>query len=96
MNYINLLDKARYIPVLNLVTLLWFAVDSMRHHGWIKRAIKMFLTVVGCTLLSGIICAIFSWLPEWALGICIFCCLYGTVIVTITSVREEILTLREM
>ena len=91
MNCNSPLDKVRYIPVLHLATLWWFAVDSMRYQGWMNRAIRMCLTIMGCTLLSGIICVLFSWLPEWLLGICIFFCLYCTVIATIASVREEIL-----
>lgn len=86
-------DKVRYIPGLNLVTLFVFAVDSLRYPGRISRAAKMYFTMVGYTLLSGIICTLLSWTPEWVLGIFFTCCLYGIVVGTVASVRNEILRL---
>ena len=95
MNSTSILDKVRYIPVLHFATLWWFAVDSLRYPGKINRAIRMLLTAIGCTLLSGIICFTLTWLPEWAVVACMFCCLYGVVVCTITSVRKEILQLSD-
>lgn len=89
----DFLDKVRFVPVLNLVTLWWFGVNSLRYPGWINRAIRMFFTMMGCTVLSGVVCAVFAWAPEWGLGLCVFCCLYGIVVATIYSVRDEILDL---
>ena len=93
MNGIHLLDKVRFVPVLNLATLWWFGVSSLRYPGWISRAVKMFFTIVGCTILSGMVCAVFAWAPEWGMGLCVFCCLYGITVATIYSVRDEMLNI---
>lgn len=93
MNYFYWFDQVRYVPVLNLVTLWCFAVDSMRYSRWINRAIRMFFTFLGCTILSGLICGVFSWAPGWFLCLCITSCLYGTVVAVIVSVRDEIMNL---
>lgn len=91
MKGVSFLDRVRFVPVLNLATLWWFGVNSLRYPGWISRAAKMFLTMIGCTILGGIVGAVFAWAPEWFLGVYFFCCIYGITIAMIYSVRNDIL-----
>ena len=93
MNGTKFLDKVRFVPVLNFATLWWFGVNSLRYPGWIKRALRMFGTMIGCTVLSQIPYAVFAWAPEWVMGLCFFGCVYGIVVATIYSVRDDILYL---
>ena len=86
-----MLDKLRFVPVLNLATLWWYAVDGMRYPGVLSRYAKLLGTVIVAVFGAGTIALITSWAPEWVKGCVMFLGLYGIVVAAIYSLRGDVL-----
>ena len=95
MDWILLLDKVRYIPILHCATLWGFGVINFAYPGFIKRFLKMFLFIIVSTIISGMVGSVLSWGPDLLLGIGSMLCVYGIILSGILSIRDEILYLRK-
>ena len=89
-----LLDKLRFVPIVNIITLLVYYIDSMRYPDKIRRIGRCVLTVFGSFFICSLIALLIDFAPIWIKGCVYFISYYVIILAGIHSVRNDILLFR--
>lgn len=95
-NLLKWSDKVRFVPLVNLVTLWCYGVESLRYPGKIERCAKLVGIVIGCLVIVSLVANLFLWAPDWVKGVLMILGLYGIVLGGIFAVRDDVLTQRRL